>query len=82
MTGVQTCALPISHDYFDKANYYLDPNDKGGLFPARAMQHIYFSLLKKIEKKNYDVYSQKISVNKLEKVYLAFGVWAKYSLIY
>lgn len=71
-----------AHDYFDRANYYLDPNDKGGLFPARAMQHIYFSLLKKIEKKNYDVYSQKISVNKLEKVYLAFGVWAKYSLIY
>ncbi|HPN37290.1 MAG TPA: presqualene diphosphate synthase HpnD [Melioribacteraceae bacterium] len=71
-----------AHNYFEKADYYLDPKDKSGLFPARAMQHIYYSLLKKIEKKNYDVYSQKISVSKLEKVYLAFGVWAKYSLIY
>jgi phytoene synthase len=71
-----------ANDYFEKANSYLDPNDKRGLFPARAMQHIYFSLLKKIEKKNFDVFSEKISVSKLEKVYLAFGVWAKYSLIY
>ncbi len=71
-----------ANNYFDKANSMLDPKDKGGLFPARAMQHIYFSLLKKIEKKKYDVLSQRIEVSKAEKVYLALGTWAKYNLIY
>jgi phytoene synthase len=68
--------------YFEKANRALDISDRRSLFSARAMQHIYFNLLKKIEAKNFDVFSENIKVNKTEKVLIAVGVWTKYSLIY
>ncbi len=71
-----------AHVYFDKANDFLNKDDKFAMFPARAMQHIYYSLLQKIEKNEYNVFEKKISVSNFEKVYLAFGVWAKYSLVY
>ncbi len=71
-----------AHNYFEKANHSLDFEDKPSMFPARAMQHIYFKLLQKIEAGNYDVLNQKIKVNKFEKAGIALGVWAKYSLVY
>ena len=71
-----------ARDYFTKANMALDFDDKPSMFPARAMQHIYFKLLQKIEDENYDVLNKKIKVNKFEKAGIAVGVWAKYSLVY
>ncbi len=71
-----------AHTYFEKADESLNKDDKLAMFPARAMQHIYYALLKKIEKNNYNIYDKKISVSNFEKVYLAVGVWAKYSLVY
>jgi phytoene synthase len=71
-----------AHNYFDKANKSLDFDDKPSMFPARAMQHIYFKLLQKIENENYDVLNKNIKVNKFEKAGIAVGVWAKYSLVY
>lgn len=68
--------------FFDKANQSLNFEDKPSLFPARAMQHIYFKLLKKIQAANYDVLNQQIKVNTLEKAAISLGVWAKYSLVY
>ena len=68
--------------YFEKANKYLDINDKPSLFAARAMQHIYFNLLRKMEAKNFNVFSDEIKIAKSEKVAIAIGVWAKYSLVY
>ena len=69
-------------DYFSKANRALDISDKPSLFAARAMQHIYFNLLKKLEAKNFNVYSENINVGKTEKAAIAVGVWAKYNLVY
>ncbi|MGE5402892.1 MAG: presqualene diphosphate synthase HpnD [Ignavibacteriales bacterium] len=69
-------------EYFDKANHSLDVEDKPSMFAARAMQHIYYKLLQKIEASHYNVYEKKIKVSKLEKVGIAVGVWAKYSLVY
>lgn len=46
------------------------------------MQHIYYKILEKIIDKNYDVYNNEIKVNKIEKVGIALGVWAKYNLVY
>ncbi len=68
--------------YFAKADASLDFEDKPSLFAARAMQHIYHKLLKKLQQHNYDVFSNNINVSKYEKTFLAAGVWAKYSLIY
>jgi 15-cis-phytoene synthase len=69
-------------NYFDKANYFLNVEDKPALFAARAMQHIYYKLLQKIERKNYNVFEKKIRVSKFKKVGISLGVWAKYSLVY
>ncbi|MBM4170342.1 MAG: presqualene diphosphate synthase HpnD [Ignavibacteria bacterium] len=68
--------------YFSKANSNLDFDDKPSLFPARAMQHIYYRLLNKIEQSDFNVFDERIKVSKFEKTSIAFGVWAKYSLVY
>lgn len=71
-----------AREYFRKADSALDLEDKPAMFAARAMQHIYFKLLRKIEENNYNVYEKKIKVSKIEKVGISLGVWAKYSLVY
>lgn len=68
--------------FFDKADQSLDFEDKPSLFPARAMQHIYFKLLRKIQAADYNVLNHQIKVNTLEKAAISLGVWAKYSLVY
>lgn len=71
-----------AREYFDKANRSLNLEDKPSMFAARAMQHIYYKLLQKIEAKNYNIYDNDIRVTKIEKAGIALGVWAKYSLVY
>lgn len=68
--------------YFNLATSHLNLEDKKTMFAARAMQHIYYKILEKIIDKNYDVYNNEIKVNKIEKVGIALGVWAKYNLVY
>lgn len=68
--------------FFQKATEDLDLDDKYSMFAARAMQHIYHKLLERIIDADYDVYNRNIKVPKIEKVGIALGVWAKYSLVY
>lgn len=68
--------------YFRKADYSLDFDDKVSMVAARAMEHIYHKLLRKLRSAEYNVFENKISVSKYEKTAIAFGVWAKYSLVY
>lgn len=68
--------------FFGRATKALDLDDKYSMFAARAMQHIYHKILEKIINANYDVYHKNIKVSKVEKVGIAVGVWAKYSLVY
>jgi len=68
--------------YFEMANKNLNIVDKPSMFAARAMQHIYYNLLKKLEAKNFNVFAENINVSKTEKTVIAIGVWVKYSLIY
>lgn len=68
--------------YFNLANNSLDFEDKPSMFAARAMQHIYFNLLNKLEANNFDIFSKNIKVSKSKKTAIAVGVWAKYSLVY
>ena len=46
-----------AEELFKKADQFLDFEDKPSMFPARAMQHIYHTLLTKIEAKNYDIFN-------------------------
>lgn len=68
--------------YFQKATANLNPEDKASMFAARAMQHIYYRLLTRIIKANYDIFNKQVKVSKFEKVGIALGVWAKYNLVY
>ncbi|MBL1212808.1 MAG: presqualene diphosphate synthase HpnD [Ignavibacteriae bacterium] len=72
----------IAKKYFNDATRSLDIEDKPAMFAARAMQHIYYKLLKKLEVNQFDVFNKKINVSKFEKTSIAVGVWAKYSLVY
>jgi phytoene synthase len=68
--------------YFEQATMNLHLDDKGAMFAARAMQHIYSKLLEKITEADYNIYNKNIRVSGIEKVGIALGVWAKYSLVY
>ncbi|MEJ2195619.1 MAG: presqualene diphosphate synthase HpnD [Ignavibacteriaceae bacterium] len=68
--------------YFNKATESLNLDDKGKMYAARAMQHIYFRILEKIIDADYDVYNHEVRASKLEKIWISLGVWAKYRLVY
>lgn len=71
-----------AREYFEKANDAFAKEDRKQLFPARIMQKIYFNILEKIEKMNYNVFGKKAKVSKLKKLYYTFGVYVKYKLAY
>lgn len=71
-----------ARQYYEKANSYLTKEDKGLMFAARIMEHIYFSLLEKIEKMNYNVFDNFAKVSKFKKLFITFGVFFKYKLLY
>ena len=69
-----------AREYFEKANDCFVKQDRNLLFPARIMQKIYFEILEKIEKMNYNVFKKKARISKLRKLYITFGVYLKYNL--
>lgn len=71
-----------AHEYYKKANKSLSKDDKGLMFAARIMEHIYFRILEKIEKMNYNVFQKKAKISKAKKLYITFGVLFKYKLLY
>ena len=68
--------------FYEEANKSLSNEDKGLMFAARIMEHIYFRVLKKIEKKNYNVFEKKLKVSKLKKIFITAGVYIKYKMLY
>ena len=70
----QACNLQRGH--------LLKKEDKGLMFPARIMEHIYFNILKKIESMNYNVFGNVAKVSKVKKLLITFGVYLKYRLLY
>lgn len=71
-----------AHMYYKKADESLDRSDKGLMLAARVMQHIYFRILKKIEKKNYNVFESELKVSKFKKIIITAGIYLKYRLLY
>ena len=68
--------------YYQKANELLVKEDKGLMFSARIMGHIYYDLLKKIEKRKFNVFSDVVRVPRIKKIFLTFAVYFKYRLLY
>jgi phytoene synthase len=64
--------------YYDKAlNYYncveqlIAKEDRKNFYVARIMKNIYFAILKKIEKQNFDVFKGNFKLSKFQKLYIA-----------
>jgi phytoene synthase len=71
-----------AREYFEKANNCFTEVDRRLLFPARIMQKVYFDILKKIERMNYNVFRKKIKVSGIKKLFYTVGVFLKYRLAY
>lgn len=54
--------------YYALAEQTLPAQDRRSMLTARIMGSLYENLLKKIEKKDFDVFGKKIKLNKLEKI--------------
>ncbi|MGB4851584.1 MAG: presqualene diphosphate synthase HpnD [Ignavibacteria bacterium] len=68
--------------FYREADSQLSREDKGLMFAARIMEHIYFRVLNKIERNNYNVFEEKIRVSKFKKILITAGVFIKYKLFY
>lgn len=81
---VQLMRYEASHAYefFRRADESLTFDDKPSMFAARAMEKIYYRLLKKLEDENFNIFDKKINISTFRKAALSLGVWAKYSLVY
>lgn len=60
-----------AHEYYRKAKSYLSEDDKPLFTAARAMGNIYYLLLLRIERANYDVYSKRIRLASPVKLLVA-----------
>jgi len=74
--------LEVAKSFYKKADSYLCKSEKGRMLSARIMEHIYFRLLNKIEKNKYDVFNNYIRISKFKKLFLAYGIFLKYKLLY
>lgn len=72
----------VAKGFYETANSYLAKEDKGLLFAARIMQHIYYSILLQIEKINFNVFQYTARISKFRKFLIAYGVFFKYKLFY
>jgi 15-cis-phytoene synthase len=63
-------------DYYSKARSLLRSDERHTLFAAEIMDAIYFRLLRKIERAEYDVFSERISVSAPHKILIAIRFWA------
>ena len=66
--------------YYQKAWESFPARDRGSLVAAEAMGRIYYDLLRGIERREYDVYSEKVTVPPLRKVGAALDVWSRQAL--
>lgn len=71
-----------ARSFYERANENLTKEDKGLMFAARIMEHIYFRVLKKIEKKDYNVFKNEVRLSNPKKLLIAFGVYLKYRVLY
>lgn len=68
--------------FYEEANEYFHPQDYKTLAMGRAMQEIYYRILKKIKKNNFDVFNKNNNVGKLGRMFLTLKNFFKYSVLY
>lgn len=71
-----------ARSYFDAARNALKDEDKYYFFAARIMWSIYAHLLRRIERRQYDVFRHRIALPRVLKLLIAFRYWLSHQLKY
>jgi phytoene synthase len=71
-----------ARSYFDAARNALRDEDKYYFFAARIMWSIYAHLLRRIERRQYDVFRHRIALPRVLKLLIAFRYWLSHQLKY
>jgi phytoene synthase len=66
-----------ARQYYERAWALLPPGDSRRLFAAEIMGRTYFTLLREIEKRRFQVFGERVSVPTHRRVGIALGCWAK-----
>jgi phytoene synthase len=66
-----------AREYYRRANAALPRRDARRLVAARIMAAIYFGILKRIEARDYDVFSEVIRVPRPRRALIAAATWAR-----
>ena len=79
---------PFVEEYIEKAESYRDKAfkllpllDRQSRYSPAAMMAFYESILKKIGKKDGDVFTERVQLSKAEKISLAAYVYARYRFL-
>lgn len=65
-----------AREYYDRALAHLPDADRKAMFPAETMRRIYFAILEKIQRRDYRVFDERITISPLWKVAIAARNWA------
>jgi phytoene synthase len=66
-----------AHEYYRKAAHALPPRDSRRLVAAEIMGAIYGAILKRIEERDYDVFSEVVRIPRPRRAVIAAAVWAR-----
>jgi phytoene synthase len=69
-----------ARDYYARAARHFPRGDARSLVAAEIMGAIYFEILQRIERRGYDVFSERIRVPKMQRARIALRIWARSQL--
>lgn len=79
--GLMRFQAQRARSFYLAANRNLAKEDEKYFFAARIMEKIYFSVLKKIERNNYNVFKGKIRVHRLRQLLIALNIWFNHRVL-
>jgi phytoene synthase len=66
-----------AHSYYRRAAKHLPREDARSLVAAEIMGGIYFEILRRIERRGYDVFSSRVRVPRPQRAVIALRLWTK-----
>ena len=69
-----------AREHYDRAAAALPPGESRRLVAAEIMGAIYFAILQRIERRDYDVFSEVVRVPRPQRAWIAASTWARTQL--
>ena len=66
-----------AHRFYRRASRVLPPEDESSLVAAQIMGAIYLEILERIQRRDYDVFSEVVRVPRPRRAAIAAGVWTR-----